>query len=319
LKPFALELRPATGLLLAALGAMLFATKGIIIKLALAQDIDVVTTLAWRMIVAVPVFVTVGIFEYRRRQRAYQPGSPLVLGWKSFAQAFGIGLIGYYLASYLDFAALNYISASFDRLILLTYPFFVVLFGALFFKRRITPPMVMALLASYLGIAVIFWHDFNVSGDNVLLGAALVFGSSLAYAGYQILAKPLIDRIGSGLFTSIALSAAGPAVVIHFLLTHPVSDLAISGNGLLLMVAIGLVATVIPAYCIAAAIGLVGPERTAVIGNVSPIITITLAITVLGEAFTPFHAIGSALVLLGVVLFNRKAKAKALPPAVVEE
>ena len=38
-----------------------------------------------------------------------------------------------------------------------------------------------------------------------------------AYAGYQILAKPLIDRLGAQLFTSIAMSAAGPACSSHFL------------------------------------------------------------------------------------------------------
>ena len=44
----------------------------------------------------------------------------------------------------------------------------------------------------------------------------------IVYAAYQILAKPLIDRMGAGLFTSIAMSGAGPAVIVHFLLTHPV-------------------------------------------------------------------------------------------------
>ena len=49
---------------------------------------------------------------------------------------------------------------------------------------------------SYLGIALIFWRDFRIEGDDVVLGAALVFGSAVAYAAYQILAKPLIDRLG---------------------------------------------------------------------------------------------------------------------------
>ena len=83
------------------------------------------------------------------------------------------------------------------------------------------------------------------------------------------------------------MSGAGPAVMVHFLLTHPVGALAINGDGLWLMLAIGLVSTVAPAYCISAAIGLIGPERTAMIGNVSPIVTVSLAIGVLGEAFTP--------------------------------
>ncbi len=298
------------GIVLALLGAALFATKGIIIKLALGEGIDTVTTLAWRMIVAVPIFLAVGIVGYRRKLRALPAGTPSPLTLPVLLQTLGVGVLGYYLASLLDFSALEYISAQFDRLILLTYPFFVVLFGVVFFRRRVTPGMIAALVVSYAGIAMIFWHDLSIEGENVVLGAALVFGSALAYAGYQILAKPLIDRLGSGLFTSIAMSAAGPCVIVHFLATHPLGDLAITGNGFLLMLAIGTVATVLPAYAISGGIALIGPERTAIIGNISPVVTVALAITVLGEAFTVWHAIGTALVLGGVFLFTRKEKPK---------
>ncbi len=296
------------GVVLALLGAALFATKGIIIKLALGEGIDVVTTLAWRMIVAVPIFLTVGILGYRRKLRDLPAGTASPLTLPVLLQTLGVGVLGYSIASLLDFSALEYISAQFDRLILLTYPFFVVLFGAVFFRRRVTPAMIGALVVSYAGIALIFWHDLSIEGEHVVLGAALVFGSALAYAGYQIMAKPLIDKLGSGLFTSIAMSAAGPCVIVHFLATHPVGDLAITGNGFLLMLAIGTVATVLPAYCISGGIALIGPERTAIIGNVSPIVTVVLAVGVLGEAFTIWHAIGTALVLGGVFIFTRKQK-----------
>jgi drug/metabolite transporter (DMT)-like permease len=298
------------GLALALLGAGLFATKGIVIKLAMLENVDAVTTLTWRMIVAVPIFVTVGVLGYRRKLAARAADAPPVLDGKTTLQVLFVGILGYYVASYLDFSALTYISAQFDRLILLTYPFFVVLFGAVFFKRRITPLMVMALLVSYLGIALIFWRDFSIEGDNVLLGAALVFGSAVVYAAYQIMAKPLIDKLGPQLFTSIAMSAAGPAVIVHFLLTHPFGDLAVNGHAVLLMLAIGTISTVLPAYCISGAIGLIGPERTAIIGNVSPVVTVGLAVSVLGEAFTAWHAAGTALVLFGVWLFSRKGKTK---------
>lgn len=301
--------RQLLGVGFALLGAAFFATKGIFIKLALGVGIDTLTTLTWRMIVSVPVFVTVGLLGYRRKQIGASAGVP-VLDRTTLAQAMGVGLLGYYVASYLDFSALTYITAQLDRLILLTYPFFVLLFGAVFFKRQVTPLMLVALVVSYVGIALIFATDFSLEGANVLLGSALVFGSAVVYAAYQIMAKPLIDKLGAQLFTSIAMSAAGPAVIAHFLVTHPVGDLAIDGYGLGLMLAVGLISTVLPAYCISTAIGMVGPERTAIIGNVSPVVTVSLAIGVLGERFTAWHAAGTALVLLGVWLFARKARPK---------
>lgn len=298
------------GITLALLGAALFATKGIVVKLALKEGIDSVTTLTWRMIVAVPIFLAVGYAGYRAEQRKRGEGAAPILTSRTLLSVIGVGILGYYVSSTLDFTSLKHISAQFNRLILLTYPFFVVLFGAVFFKRRITMPMVAALLVSYCGIAVIFWRDFSIEGHDVLLGASLVFTASITYAGYQILAKPLIDRIGAQLFTSLAMAAAGPVVVAQFLLTHPISDLAISGNGFMLMLAIGTLSTVAPAYCISFAIGLIGPERTAIIGNVSPLVTVCLAVFILGEAFTPWHALGTILVLGGVWLFTRKEKPK---------
>ena len=300
----------ALGIALALLGAALFATKGIIIKLALADGIDTLTTLAWRQVVAVPVFVTVGVLGYIGKRRVAPAGATPVLDRRTLFQALGVGMLGYYVASLLDFSGLACITAQLDRLILLTYPFFVVAFGMLFFKRRITWLMVVSLVVSYAGIVIIFARDFSVAGDHVVLGSLLVFGSAFAYAGYQVLAKPLIDKLGAQLFTSIAMSGAGPAVLVHFLSTHPLSAMAINGQGLWLMLAIGLIATVAPAYCISAGIGLIGPERTAIIGNVSPLVTVGLSISVLGEAFTPWHAVGTALVLVGVWLFGRKAKPK---------
>lgn len=304
----ALPTRQWLGIALALLGAAFFGTKGIFIKLALAAGIDPLTTLTWRMIVAVPIFVLVGTIGYRAKRA--ETGSAVVLDRTTLLQVAGVGLMGYYLASYLDFSALDYITAQLDRLILLTYPFFVVLFGAAFFKRRVTPVMIVSLLVSYAGIALIFAKDFALEGDNVVLGSLLVLGSAVVYAGYQILAKPLIDKLGAQLFTSIAMSSAGPAIVVHFLLTHPLSDLAIDGHGLWLMLAVGLVSTVLPAYCISGAIGLLGPERTAIIGSISPVVTVGLAISILGELFTPWHAAGTALVLLGVWLFGRKRQVK---------
>lgn len=299
--------RQALGLALALLGAGFFATKGIFVKLALAEGIDAVTTLCWRMIVSAPIFAAIGLWSWRRRTGAAARPLP----GRVLAQAAGVGVLGYYVASYLDFAALEHISAQLDRLILLTYPFFVVLFGVVFFARKVTGTMLVALVTSYVGIALIFAHDFAIEGDAVLLGSGLVLGSAVTYAGYQILAKPLIDQMSAELFTSVGMSSAGVLVFIHFLATHPVAALAVTGYQLALMIGIGLVSTVLPAYCISAAIGRVGPERTAVVGNISPVATIGLAVLVLGEAFTPWHLAGTMLVLFGIWLFTRKPRAKS--------
>ena len=91
---------------LALLGAALFATKGIVIKLALADGIDTVTTLTWRMIVSVPIFVMVGIVGYRRKRARTRPPARPGARPQDAAPGARCRLLGYYVASFLDFSAL---------------------------------------------------------------------------------------------------------------------------------------------------------------------------------------------------------------------
>ena len=76
-----------------------------------------------------------------------------------------LGFIGYYLSSFLDFVGLQYISASLERLILFLHPTFVVLLSAWWLRTPITARAVAALLLSYAGIALAFWHDARITGD----------------------------------------------------------------------------------------------------------------------------------------------------------
>lgn len=304
---------PALGYFLGALGAAFFATKGIVIKLALIEGVGAVTTLTWRMIIAVPIFALIGWMGYAGRKRR---NPDFRLPPASAFKAAGVGLIGYYLASYLDFTGLEYITAQLDRLILMTSPIFVVLISAALTRRPVGIKTMAALALSYFGLALLFWRDLGLGGADVITGSLLVLGAAVSYAFYQILAKPLIDQMGPRLFTSIAMSAAGAMIMLQFALTHPISDLAVSGPAMWLMVAMGTISTVFPAYLIATSIGLVGPGAAAVMGNVSPLVTIGLAVGVLGEVFSLWHALGTAMVLLGVFAFTRFEKPR--PPPLAE-
>ena len=186
----------------------------------------------------------------------------------------------------------------------MTYPFFVLVFGAILFRRAPLGPHDGRRRAGLCRIAVIFTRDLVIEGDLVLLGTMLVLGSAVAYALYQLFAKPLIDHLGARIFTSIAMSAAGVAVFAHFLLTHGIDSLAVSMPTLALLAALAIFATVLPAFLIATAIGMAGAERTAVFGNISPLVTIVLAVWILGETFTLWHGIGTALVICGILLFT---------------
>ena len=308
---------PASGYILAAVGSILFSMKAIFIKLAYGTggvpDIDAVTLLALRMAFALPVYLAVGLFAWRNHVRTRKP----MPGKGQLASAFAIGILGYYLASYLDFEGLVYLTAQFERLLLFTYPFFVMLLGALFFGGRVTLWGVIALILAYLGISVIFFEGATARTDNSMMGAALVLGAAFSFALYQLLAKPIIAKITSPIFTCVAMTGAGLAVIVHFLGQSSFAMFAdIPGRIVLLGALIAFFSTVLPSFMLNAAIGRVGPQAVSIIGTLSPVATIILAIIFLNEPFTPADAVGTALVISGVGLFTwrdskRKAAARA--------
>ncbi|HHG89413.1 MAG TPA: EamA family transporter, partial [Devosia sp.] len=190
------------GVFLAVFGAAFFATKGIFIKLALLENVDVLTTLTWRMILSAPVFVAIGYWGHRDNLAKGRTGK---LTGGLLVRSALVGALGYYVASYLDFKGLEFVTVQFDRLILMTYPIFVVLISAVVLKTKITGKMIGALGLSYAGLTVIFLRDLSELGQEIYLGGALVLGAALAFACYQILAKPVIDQIGARVFTSMAM------------------------------------------------------------------------------------------------------------------
>jgi drug/metabolite transporter (DMT)-like permease len=284
------------GYLLVIAGATLFSSKAIFVKLAYLERPDALLILAWRMMFALPVFAAVGLFEILRRKRDGQPMPQR----SSVAGAIGIGLVGYYLAMILDFTGLLYVTAQLERLALFTYPIFLIFIGAALFGLRLTASAVIAAFVTYLGLATVFISDFSLGGPNILLGTVLVLGSAVAFAIYQLVAKRYIGEMGSALFTSIALSAAAVTTLLHVALMRGGLDTSMSTHYFLLAAGTGLLATVIPSYFVNAGLARIGATSTAIISNVSPLLTIYFAVILLGEEFTLAHAIGTALVVGGV-------------------
>lgn len=297
------------GYAFAAIGAVLFSTKGIAIKLAYREPIDATLLLALRMTLAVPFYAVIGWLALRDRRSKSLPRPSLSL----LSRAAFVGILGYWVASYLDFYGLEFISAQFERLILFTYPLFVVIFGAMFFGLPMRLKAVAAIGLSYLGLAVIFLENVGEPGSHVAWGALMVLISALAFAMYQLLAKKIIAGLGPQLFTCVAMGAAAIAVFAQFLVTRPLAELAaVSPHvwGISVYLAIG--ATVLPSFFMSAALHRISAQANSTIATLSPVTTIVLAVAILGEPLTATGVAGALLVLAGVAWFtlsDRRGKA----------
>ena len=158
------------GAAFAFLAAVFFSAKAIFVKLAYAHGADAVTTLALRMIFALPVLLAAAWWSSR--------GATAPLSRRDWQAVLFLGFAGYYLSSLLDFLGLAYISAGLERLILFLYPTVVALISWAFLGKSIGSKGILALVVSYAGIALAFTKDVEHSGDirAVLIGGLFMSG-----------------------------------------------------------------------------------------------------------------------------------------------
>ncbi|MGZ5101381.1 MAG: DMT family transporter [Usitatibacter sp.] len=291
-----------TGAVLVVIAAIAFSGKAVIIKLAYRHGVDPVTLLALRMVFSAPLFMVLAWWAGRGAR--VQP-----LSGADLRAVLMLGLVGYYLASYFDFLGLQYITAALERLLLFMHPTFVLLLAAVLFKRPVTRRDVVAVVLSYLGIALVFGNDLATQPGNVALGSAWVLLSALFYAAYLLGSGRLVGRVGSLRFASYSGLVSCAAVVLHYLATRNAAIILSQPPpvyGLALLMA--AVSTVLPIVLTSEGIRRIGASHASIIGSVGPIATIFLGFIFLDEAITAIQIAGAALVLAGVLAISLQRK-----------
>jgi drug/metabolite transporter (DMT)-like permease len=288
-----------SGLLLAAAGAIAFSGKAIIVKLAYQYGVDSITLLMFRMLFAMPFFLLLAWWAGRGQ-------APLTRGdvWG----VLGLGFSGYYLSSYLDFLGLQYISASFERLILYLNPTLVLILGWVLYKRRITHRQGVAMAVSYSGVLLVFGHEISLVGENVFLGATLVFLSAVTYAIYLSYSGQLVQRLGSLRLAGLATTVACFFCILQFVLLKPFSALHVAPEVIGLSMLNATACTVLPVLMIMMAIERIGAGLTSQVGMIGPMSTLTMGFFFLNEPFTIWILAGTALVLGGVFWVTQTPK-----------
>lgn len=291
--------RFTSGLLLAAAGAIAFSGKAIIVKLAYQYGVDSITLLMFRMLFAMPFFLLLAWWAGRGQAR---------LTRRDVWGVLGLGFSGYYLSSYLDFLGLQYISASFERLILYLNPTLVLILGWVLYKRKITYRQGVAMAVSYSGVLLVFGHEISLVGDNVFLGATLVFLSAVTYAIYLSYSGQLVQRLGSLRLAGLATTVACFFCILQFVLLKPISALYVPSEVIGLSILNATACTVLPFLMIMMAIERIGAGLTSQVGMIGPMSTLTMGVFFLNEPFTIWILAGTALVLGGVFWVTQTPK-----------
>jgi drug/metabolite transporter (DMT)-like permease len=287
------------GVVCVLLGAFLFATKAIMVKLAYLSGVDHLSLLMLRMLFSLPIYLIILLTTSRPKRWGTE------IAYSDIMWVFWFGILGYYIASYFDFFGLAYISAGLERVILFIYPTLVLIINRIWLKQPINRIQVVAILMTYLGVAVASLYDENVSNNkDLLVGTVLILISSITFAGYIVGSGWLIPKLGSKVFTCYAMIFACIMVISHYLFVKgfnlPIWNVDVYSYALLM----AIFATVVPSFMVSYGIKQIGSSNASIIASVGPIFTIVLAILILNEKINSEQIVGTLLVIGGVLFLS---------------
>jgi drug/metabolite transporter (DMT)-like permease len=300
-QPLSPQTKYIVGAILVFVSAVCFSAKAVMVKLAYQHyPIDATSLLMLRMLFSAP-FYAIGAVSLSKKKENVK------FTVKEWAIIAGLGITGYYAASFFDFKGLAYISASVERLILFIYPTLVLIMTALFFKKPITKIQYLALFLTYLGIVFAFASDIEAGVQkNLALGAMFIFLSSFTYAMYLVGSGDMIPKVGAMKFTCYAMLFSTVAVFVHYLVERGCQFPHYPIGLYQLAIGMALISTVLPTFLMAEGMNLIGSSNASLIGAIGPISTIILAHIFLDERISGMQLIGTFIVLGGVLMISWK-------------
>lgn len=291
---------PILPLMSVLLGAFLFSAKGIMIKLAFPYGISADELQFWRQIFALPFFALIWIKTW--------PSARPKLQHRDLWKLPLLGFMGYYIASWLDFLGLQYVSAGLERMVIYLYPTFVLVLGFIFKKGRVELSSWLSMILAYAGILSFYTGDVDLHGELSHLGVLYCVGSALLFAIFLVVGESLVKRFGSLWYTSTCMIFATLGTSLHQIVLHGLPSIDHPLGLWLLALAIGTFGTVVPSLCLYWGISQIGAAKASITAMVGPVSTLLIGWLFLGETIGWAETFGTVLILLGVAGLSKPVK-----------
>ncbi|HEY0971463.1 MAG TPA: DMT family transporter [Gemmatimonadales bacterium] len=192
-------------------------------------------------------------------------------------------------------------------LMLAATPVFVALIGRLLGVERAGWRAIVGILVSVAGIGLVVTSTAQGTvSESSVRGDLLVLAACTSWALYTVLLKPFTERVDGVVLSAVTM--IGGAVPLALWASPSLAAVkwgSVPAPAWGAVVYSGLGALVIAYLCWYRGVRTLGPTRTAMYGNLQPVIALLVAWLTLGETPTAFQAIGVVLIL-GGVLMTRK-------------
>ncbi len=216
------------------------------------------------------------------------------------------GIFSIVLFNYSYYTTMSLTSLSVAAVLLYTAPFIVVILSIFLFKERMTLNKLIACIIAFLGccfVSGLFDSSHRINSKTLFFGLLTGFG----YALYTIFGKLLLKKGYQTLtitfyifsFASIGcLPLSNPAATVKALISEPLS--------LTVLFLMAVFNTVLPYIFYTTGLSGVDPSVAPIIATIEPVVATLVGVIIYNESITVLGVFGIILVLLSVVILNRK-------------
>ena len=250
----------------------------------------------WRWVLALALFLPFAWPHLRRDWPAVRRH------WKNLTGLAFFGMAAFHTALYLS---VNYTTATNAALLVAICPLLVPLLAWTLYRDPVTPRILLAIAVSLFGVAVVVLRgdparlltlQFN-AGDLIML-AAVFFWSM-----YTVLLKRRPAGLHSqSLLVATMILAALMLLPVYLWESAFVRTMPVTQDSLLAVAYVVVFASILAFLCFNRGIEVLGPSKGGVFLHLIPVFAALLAFVFLGERLEPFHALGIAAIVGGIVL-----------------
>ena len=293
---------PSTqGIVFVLLSVILLSFRGILTKYAFAENVSLMDLFYIRFLIAIPLL---WLFSYAKRKKEI----PQLLKPKIIRNCLLAGFFGYYFATLTDLYSLKLIDVSINRVVIYTFPAYVLIWNAYITKTIPEPKYIVAFFAIQVALYfVLGGFDISLILHNKE-GALWALAAAIGYSLYVVINQETGKKIGSILFTTYAVTFSFLFINIHYFITEPGFIGNVTLKGLFIIFLIAIFCTFAPLLFFSEGIKQIGASRASFISMSGPVLTVIFAYFTLGETLTYQQILGAVSVIVILALMEKRKR-----------
>lgn len=279
------------------LAGMLWGSMGIFVRKLNAAGLHSMEIVSLRSVVTA---VVMGIFLLCYRKEMFR------IRIKDIWCFIGTGVFSIVFFNFCYFKTMTLASLSVAAVLLYTAPSFVMVMSFFLFGEKFTKMKVAALLLALAG-CVLVTGILSDTQSLTIAGILTGLGAGLGYALYSIFCRYALERgyhTFTILFYTFLLAAIGGIPLTDWKQVADVALFDLSGVGFAIVFA--LVSTVLPYLLYTAGLQFVENGRASILASIEPVVATVFGVLLFHEKMTLTGLAGMILVLVSIVICNRK-------------